>query len=286
MRSKLFALALVLVAGAALATAYVADIQGGTQFKQSSIGTTPALCGTFLGTTSYQVCLAAAVSSAAWNPIVVANDSVLVFNAGAISTGALDIVPHSSSSVGLRMTNSGSTFSGALTSNGSVLFAGGATASGSTAFNLSGSSAAFSTPTGANTFGGSSNVFSHDIQLSAVTTYVYGNGTGHTTFFEGGTDSTSIVYLRNFDTSGTNEVEVSSAGVFLAGLTEIAAAAKFDTSVQVNGGTVITSSYHGTCTLIGASPSVCTATVASTSTCGATARGATAASASAEAGPG
>ena len=54
-------------------------------------------------------------------------------------------------------------------------------------------------------------------------------------------------------------------------------AATFGSSVQIGGGTTIATSYHGACSLNGASPSVCTATVASTSTCVATARGTTAA---------
>ncbi len=325
MRSKLFALALalVLVAGAALATAYVADIQGGTQFKQSSIGTTPALCGTFLGTTSYQVCLAAAVSSAAWNPIVVANDSVLVFNAGAISTGALDIVPHSSSSVGLRMTNSGSTFSGALTSNGSVLFAGGATASGSTAIDFSGSSAAFKTSTGAFSsappsfsvslsaapssgtivspinFGtpslGSSPTLGQDFPFGSfsVTNSNSVHMTARAHINVGGSATWSnAAYCWSLDVDATEaaagnlcfynaftgiNVYAPTHILDVGGTFAASGAATFGSSVQIGGGTTIATSYHGACSLNGASPSVCTATVASTSTCVATARGTTAA---------
>jgi hypothetical protein len=92
-----------------------ADIAGGTQLKQSAAGSTPALCGVYLGSSTYQACLFAALGSLNYNPIVQANDSGIIFNSGGIGTGAFVLAPHSSSSIGLRMTNSGTTLSGAFT---------------------------------------------------------------------------------------------------------------------------------------------------------------------------
>lgn len=138
------------------------DIQGGTQFPTTSGA--PTVCHDVIGIgVSEQWCAFASMTSAQYNPLIVNLDSGIIFNRGGIGTGTFFLGPHSASSIGMRMTTTGTTFGGTMAFSGSVAFNGGATASGSTAFNLSGSTATFSTPTGAATFGGPTNSFTNGV---------------------------------------------------------------------------------------------------------------------------
>lgn len=97
------------------AFAQSADIQGGMQVKQPAYpSSTPGICALSIGSSaSGQACLFGALGSTNYNPLVQANDSGLIFNAGSSASGNFFLGPHSGSSVGLRMT-----YLGALTLTG------------------------------------------------------------------------------------------------------------------------------------------------------------------------
>ena len=381
MLKRLLALSLLLAGGA---LAQTSDIQGGTQFKQPAYpSAVPAVCAVSTGVgSSGQGCLFGALPASTYNPLVQANDSALIFNAGASSTGSLVIAPHSAGNIGMRMTTSGTSFMAGVSVNSGIngvttasslniysndasaqgfnfynhLHAadfnplvqlgdmailgyagasgkafvigvpsatanglrfdssGNITTGGATGFDLSGSSGAEKTTTGAFSSGASSNTFTNsvgigaaslsnmrllvadpslgdgDVQIGTAYPLVLRTnypGLGFNEYYNGTHEvyvATNYAGQIQFDNSGNMNFKTAPSGSAAATATMTTRLSIANTgavavagSLQVGGGTVSSNLYHGTCTLNAASPSVCTATVASTSTCVATARGTTAA---------
>jgi hypothetical protein len=266
-KRSLAVLAVLSIALAAGATVYVADIQGGEHhFKQQAVGTTPALCADQLGTTSYQMCIFAALSAAGYNPLVSANDSAIIFNGGSSGTGALFIGPHSSSSVGLRMTNTGTTFSGSTQFTNSVGIGtspsakfhvlGGSLTTGSTLSSTSISD----NPAGANTNG-------NDYTLGTFRGSAIGNGIAmniRTRNIATVTNWTQTQVGLSFDVDSS---EGAGGQIWFGNITGAGTGAGLAIPSPLLLGN---STNKGSCTLNAASPSVCTATVIAGSTCVAT----------------
>ncbi len=128
------------------------------------------------GTPTDTFVLTYVAANSRWEPLASSGGVTSVIAGGGVTvSSATGAVTFGTDNTVVALLAGTQTFTGTKTF-GAVVFGAGATASGSTAFDLSGSSAIFKTPTGAATFGGSSNTFTNAI--AAATASSFGPGSG------------------------------------------------------------------------------------------------------------
>lgn len=157
--------------------------------------------------TNYDLFLLPRAGSGSYNPSVQAGDAVIGFSAGAVDTGALNIVPWSNSSIGIRVANTGTTINGNLSITGNLTINGTTTTVNSTTvtvddpiFTLGGDTA----PTVDDNKDRGIEFRWHNGTTSKIGFFGFDDSTGYLTFIPDATNTSEVFSGTQGDIQATN----------------------------------------------------------------------------------